>query len=480
MKTTPWRWLAMLHALGVCLPLQAAPVAVYGEQPGERAGSAVAFAGDFDADGIGDVVIGMPGHDVPATPERKAIRNAGRAMVVSGKDASVLATITGVRRNDATGFAVAGNADINHDGYSDVVVGSPQADKPDGSLKNAGSATVIFGPAGAVREVFYGATANAGAGSALALGDVDADGFADIVVGAPRDEDPARELRDVGSVTVLSGDGYGQLDRYYGFSAGAQAGASVAVDDFDGDGVGDVAYGAPYEEGFTYGWDGIPLAVSSSMAGVMCGCGTNVDFDVSLPRAGMVHVNKGNGNALFYIQGAQEKARLGNTVAFADTDGDGAAELVFSAPGERDAQGSVKGTVSVIGYGDRQYRFRVFGSGPANGFVRQLAAGDVDGDGHADIIMAASKGDVRSRAGVIPDAGKVFVYSGSDFSLVNTLSGERAGDNFGASVSAGDINRDGKADLIIGIPGFDASPVPPANRLVKDAGAVERLDGTSL
>jgi hypothetical protein len=480
MMTGPLRCLAAFAALFAAAVVQAAPAVFVGEQARDGAGSAVAFAGDFNGDGVGDYVVGIPGYDIPATAGAKVIRDAGRAVVVSGKDASVLAAINGVRANDAGGFAVAGNADINGDGYSDVLVGAPRADAPDGHLRNAGSTSVIFGPDGVVREVFYGATAGALSGSALALGDVDDDGHADIVLGAPKDENPAKELKDVGSVTVLSGDGYGQLARYHGAVAGAQAGASVAVGDFDGDGVGDVAYGVPYEEGFTYGWDGIPLAVASSMAGVMCGCGTNVDFDVSLPRAGMVHVNKGNGDALFYIQGAQENARLGKVLALADTDGNGSAELLLVAPGERDSHGVVKGSLNVIGHGDSEYRFRVFGTGLPSGKGTQLTAGDVDGDGHADIIMAASKADVRSRAGVMPDAGKVFVYSASDFSLAYTLSGERARDNFGASVSAGDTNGDGLAELLIGIPGFDASPVPPANRLVKDAGAVERLDGTSL
>jgi hypothetical protein len=73
----------------------------------------------------------------------------------------------------------------------------------------------------------------------------------------------------------------------------------------------------------------------------------------------------------------------------------------------------------------------------------------------------------------------VTVWSGSDDSLITTLYGDVSKDYFGTAVSAGDINSDGKADLIIGIPGRDIPPALPI-KTIKDAGAVKVVSGATL
>ena len=80
---------------------------------------------------------------------------------------------------------------------------------------------------------------------------------------------------------------------------------------------------------------------------------------------------------------------------------------------------------------------------------------------------------------IIKDTGSVSVWSGSDYAPITTWYGDVSKDAFGSSVSAGDVNGDGKADVIIGIPGFDIPPVPPA-KTIKDAGAVKVQSGASL
>ena len=94
----------------------------------------------------------------------------------------------------------------------------------------------------------------------------------------------------------------------------------------------------------------------------------------------------------------------------------------------------------------------------------------------ADVIAGAWKNDAPTVPKVTKDTGSLSLYSGNGFGFIDILYGDIAKDYFGAAVSAGDINSDGKADLIIGIPGFDA----PGTKPVKDAGAVRVLSGAGF
>ncbi|HSC75037.1 MAG TPA: thrombospondin type 3 repeat-containing protein [Pseudomonadales bacterium] len=424
----------------------------------DRAGYAVAYAGDINKDGYGDYVIGMSGFD----PAGKI--DAGRAQVISGKTGAVLMSVDGAAAKDGMGYAVAGNADIDNDGNLDVVVGAPKADAP--GLLDAGSVTVLYGPDGVRRDTFSGLTAKALSGSAVALGDVNGDSFADILIGAPRDDDsthPFATILDTGSVTVRSGDprtSNAVLKTFYGVLAKAYAGTSVAAGDFDGDGDADIIVGAPNDDD------------------------NETDSEIVYLDTGSVTVYDLDENILFKAFGFVPKAYLGKSVAVSDIDGDDRVELLAGAPGDdllNEDGKAIKldvGSVMLFAGGGGDWLWQSYGRTLKAGLGNSVAFGDVNGDLVPDIIAGASKDD-KPALKPIKDTGSVSVWNGVDYGLITTLYGKTSKDYFGAAVSSGDINSDGNGDLLIGIGGADIPALPPL-KPVKDTGSVQILSGGFL
>jgi hypothetical protein len=207
-----------------------------GDSEGDNFGRSVSGAGDVNGDGYADVIVGAYWNE----PDNK--REAGSAYVYSGKDGSVLWTFHGDSEYDWFGSSVSGAGDVNRDGYADVIVGAYWND-PD-NKENAGSAYVYSGKDGSVLRTFHGDLGGDYFGYSVSeAGDVNGDGYADVIVGAPGDD--LNGNFEAGSAYVYSGKDGSVLYTFHGDSAYDWFGYSVSgAGDVNGDGYADVIVGA--------------------------------------------------------------------------------------------------------------------------------------------------------------------------------------------------------------------------------------------
>lgn len=182
-----------------------------GEYPDDRAGSHVAFAGDIDGDGAEDLLIGAPGND-------EGEDGAGAAYLVRGPVSGEVALATaaakfvGIGISDVAGGTVAAGGDINGDGFGDLIV---SAIGNDTGGSNAGAVYLFYGPVWGTMTVadadaiFYGESGNDLAGHRVSSADINQDGLSDVLISAPYD---AAGGDDAGCVYINYGPLLGTMD----------------------------------------------------------------------------------------------------------------------------------------------------------------------------------------------------------------------------------------------------------------------------
>jgi Ca2+-binding RTX toxin-like protein len=386
-----------------------------------------------------------------------------------------LSVLNGAGAKENFGTAAAGLGDFNGDGFADFVVSAPYA--PNGA--GTGASYVVFGSAAGLPEGFElssldgtnGFTVRGSIAAGLAgvsvhgAGDVNGDGFSDLVIGAPFTASGGNYTGE--AFVVFGGAGSFPVTLNHaaltgsngfainGFASYSLAGLSVSTVDINGDGFSDIAVNTL---GYTY--DG----------GVRVILGHGGNFGSVVNSGSVSHISIGN---------AGTGAFLGYSISSAgDVNGDGVADLIIGAPAAAGASAAVHPGRAYVVFGNPGISntidvsalhgsdgFALLGGKDKDAVGGSVsAAGDVNGDGFGDIVIGAQYADphgTSSGAAYVVFGGNSFSgkldYSTLDGTDGFRISGVAAGDAAGFNVSgAGDINGDGYADILIGAPGSGA------------------------
>jgi hypothetical protein len=451
---------------------------------------------DFDNDGFPDLAIGVVGEDAGIE---------GAVNVLYGTPTGLSGTGGQFFTQDSPGVPGAAEpddgfgrtlavGDFDRDGFADLAIGV--LDEDVGSIADAGAVNVLYGTPGGLTgaggQIFtqnspgVGSAAEPGDsfGFALAAGDFDHDGFADLAIGAP--DENAGTIANAGAVNVLYGaaggltgvgsqiftqnslgvPGVAERDDNFGYA--------LAAGDFDSEGFADLAIGAPGEDVGTLDRGGAVNILPGS-AGGLTGPGSQIFTQNSPGVPGGTELGDNLGLALAsddFNSDSFADLAVGSAEDVGTLEDAGAVNVLPGSAGGLTGVGSQSFTQNSPGVpGDPQEN---------DGFGgRALAAGDFDRDSFADLAVGVSE-DVDTIGG----AGTVNILPGSAGGLTGVGSqlltqdtpevpdSAELGDIFGAALAAGDFDSDSFADLAVGVLGEDVDTF-------QDAGAVNALPGSA-
>jgi len=423
----------------------------------DRLGTEVAWAGDVDGDGMEDVLLAAPGNDTAGDDQGAAYLFFATTVLAGGELSASQADVTfyGEEVWDAGGTSVS-SADVDGDGLGDLLITAQYNEEGD---TLAGKAYVFYATTISAGGTFNLADADLAFlgeefGDMLQIvrsgGDVDGDGLEDVVLATVYND----ERGNVSGKTYLfyadglvGGTTYEVADADATFvgAAGDGVGSEVSGGDFDGDGLGDLLIGASSNSdrglfsGKAYLYRGSSITAGSAF--------DETDADLTFLGEG------GGAGASLALDG--------------DLDGDGLDDVVIGAPDAFVAIGNVGSVYVYLGssltadghYELNQSDLRVNSVVAAIGLGERLSyAGDVDGDGLDDLVLQAPYND-----GPPPGSGVVFLMSGADvvagadLSAATSFVGDGNLDHLGESLAAGDLDGDGRPDLLLGTPKADGN-----------------------
>ena len=385
-----------------------------GESANEQFGWIARNIGDVDGDRIADVVTSAPTKSIGGA-------GAGRVYVYSTGTGSLRWSADG-QPGDRLGIGVEGAGDTNRDGVPDVIASAP----------GGGYAKVYSGDDGRVLLTFRAEDrADAFGRHVAGIGDIDRDGFGDVMVGAPGND--------------AAGDGAGRAYVYSG-----KDGHSLLT--LTGERAGD-AFGSAVA-GHTDA-KSMLLLVGAPGAGAR-NRGRTYVYDK------YTDAYHGRTTPAFVIEADETGAALGAMFLSVpgDVDRDGVPD-VYASDFSNSAKGPSTGRVVVHSGKNGRRLLTLTGDTSGEGFgTSPSVAGDVNGDGHADLIVGAWQ-----YAGAATSGGRAYLYSGKDGTLLKTITCRIPGDTFGFDANElGDIDGDGTVDLLItsawsGVRGFHSGRI---------------------